>query len=299
MNWPSDLAVFKKIRGKIKFAEPLSRHTTFSIGGPAKLFICPLDLADLKTALIFLKPRKIPFLILGAGSNILAVDRGVQAAVIKLNAPFFKTLKRRGNNIEAASGVSLSELLRFTRRNNLGGLEFLTGIPGSVGGALAMNAGALGSSIGNLVAQVKVLDYNNKVKILKSKEINFVYRQAHLAKYIILGATFKLFRQDKKIIEKKINAARAYRRITQDYSRPSAGCVFRNPGEQSAGRLIDLCGLKGRKIGRACVSLKHANFILNTTSAKAGDVLRLMRLIKSKVEKRFNIKLEPEVRIWK
>ncbi len=292
MNW------LKSLKGKVRFAEPLARYTTFRIGGPAKYLIEPKDTNDLKLLLNAGKTYKIPILVLGGGSNILIADKGVNCVAVRLNSPFFKKVIFQKNCVEAASGVRLSQLIRLGESRGLSGLEFLAGIPGTLGGALAMNAGAWGKSIAQSVEAIKLIDAHGKIKMLNPKEIKFGYRRSGLERYIILGARLKLAKRKRREINNRIERFIKKRREAQDLSSPSAGCIFKNPKGNSAGRLIDLCGLKGRKIGGAMISAKHANFILNLGRAKAGDVLGLMALAKSAVKKKFGITLEPEIKIW-
>ncbi len=293
MNW------WKDLKGKVILKEPLERHTSFKIGGPARFFISPADMDDLRSLIISAKTHKIPVFIIGAGSNILAADKGVKGIALKLHLPFFKKLSQRNNYLEAGSGATLKELMQAALERSLSGLEFLAGIPGTVGGALAMNAGAWGRDIGRLVEKVSVMDYNGRIKVLKKKDIKFWYRRSNLAKYIILGAYIKLVKGDKRQISDNIKRYLINRRNTQGACLPNAGCVFKNPPGESAGRLIDLSGLKGKRIGGAIVSERHANFILNRGNARASDVLRLMSLIKKRVRDRFKIALEPEIKIWR
>jgi UDP-N-acetylmuramate dehydrogenase len=309
MSW------WKSLKGKVRLAEPLKEHTTFKIGGEAKFFIEPKDINDLRLLLSLTKRYKMPVYVMGRGSNILVNDRGLDGVVLRLNTPYFKGFSYKNGNLRVGSGVLLYKIVKFTKEHGLSGLESLVGIPGTVGGALAMNAGASGKvksqksplsrqagkikSIGDLVKDVTVIDYNGKIRTFKKKEIGFGYRTSSLSKYIILSTCLRLTKENKEGVSQRIKEYMDYRENTQDCSRPSAGCVFKNPQGYSAGRLIDLCGLKGKRIGDACVSLKHANFILNLQDCRAADVLKLMDLIKDKVKERFNITLEPEIKIWK
>lgn len=293
MNW------YKVLQGKVKFKELLKDHTTFRIGGPAKFFIEPQDIDDLRLLLNSVKRYKIPILVIGAGSNILISDKGLDAVVLRLNSLHFKRISFRNNYLEVGSGAMLSQIVLSAQKHSLSGAEFLVGIPGTVGGALVMNAGIPDRNIGDLVENVTIMDYNGNVKTLNKKDIKFDYRVSSLSKYIILSACIKLVRRNKEEIKDKLNRYLNYRKVTQDLSFPSAGCIFKNPAGYSAGRLIDLCGLKGKRIGDACVSLKHANFILNLKRAKAGDVFRLMNLIRKEVKNKFHITLKPEIKIWR
>lgn len=293
MNWP------KHLKARIRLKEPLKKHTTFKIGGPAEFFIEPDDASALKLLLNTLKRDKIPFLLIGSGSNILANDKGVNAAVLRLGSPYFRRLCFKGIFAYAGAGATLNRVSNEAKRRGLSGAEFLAGIPGTIGGALAMNAGIPGYGIGDIADKVTVMDYNGKIKTLRKKEIKFAYRGSSLQGRIILGARLKLAKGSKKEIRDKIRGYIGHRRLTQDSGHYSAGCVFKNPQGNSAGRLIDLCGLKGKRIGGAEVSLKHANFIVNTGDARAKDVFALMESIKRGVKNKSGIILEPEIKIWK
>lgn len=317
MNW------WKDLKGKVRLKELLKNHTTFKIGGPVKFFIEPRDINDLKLLLNLVNPAlstakrnckirkggvkiylpagrqgKMPLLVIGAGSNILINDKGVDGVVLRLNSPYFKRVSFRNNCLDVGSGARLSQVVLSAQKRGLSGAEFLVGIPGTVGGALVMNAGVSGKSIGDLVENVTVMDYNGSIKILNKKDIKFGYRVSSLSKYIILSARIKLVKADKEEIRGRVKRYLGYRKITQGLSLPNAGCIFKNPQGYSAGRLIDLCGLKGKRIKDACVSERHANFILNLGRAKSEDVIGLMKLIQREVKNKFNINLKPEIKIW-
>jgi UDP-N-acetylmuramate dehydrogenase len=292
MNW------WRDSKFKIKLQEPLKNHTTFKVGGSARYFAEPKDIKALKLLLNYTKRYDIPVLIIGAGSNILVSDKGLDALVLRLSSPFFKKISFQGNHIKVGSGAMLSQIISSAQRRGLSGLEFLTGIPGTVGGALAMNAGIEKASIWNLVEEVTVMDYNNRIKNLSKEDIKFGYRKSSLSKFIILNAHLRLIAKEKREIINRIKRHINYRLKTQDISKPCAGCIFKNPKGVSAGRLIDLCGLKGVKIGGAYISRRHGNFILNLGTATLADVLGLMDLAKKRVKKKFNINLEPEIIIW-
>jgi len=294
MNW------WRNLKGKISLAEPLKNHTTFKIGGPAKFFLEPKGPNDLQLLLNLVKRYNLPIFLIGRGSNLLISDKGINGVVLRLNAAYFKKLSYRNNYLNVGSGVSLSKLVLFAKDRNLSGAEFLAGIPGTVGGAVAMNAGIAkdNRSIQDLVENVTVMDYSGNIKVLNKKDIRFRYRTSSLSRYIILSVLIKLKRKNREQIRDKIKAYLKYRKLTQDLSKPSAGCIFKNPAGHSAGRLIDLCGLKGKRIGDTGVSRKHANFILNLGKGSAGDVCKLMDLIRESVKNKFNINLIPEVKIW-
>ena len=328
MNYLSGLS------GKIKFGEPLKPRSTFKIGGRARIWFEPHSVNDLCSAVKGARQEKIPVLVIGAGSNILPVKKRINAMVINLNSREFKRIEFAKSRVDCGAGVKLSFLINKAALLGLGGLEFLSGIPATVGGALCMNAGMnagityqasgirqeirgkngrkakgeklkpntmqrITRGIGDLVKSVTVMDYRGDVKILKREDLNFGYRRSNLSKYIVLSARFKLIKKSKKQIKEGVRGYLAYRRRTQDLRFASLGCIFKNPKSNiSAGRLIDLCGLKGRAAGGACISAKHANFILNKGNAEARDVLRLISLIKKRVKDKFNIVLTPEIKIW-
>ncbi|MFA5155876.1 MAG: UDP-N-acetylmuramate dehydrogenase [Candidatus Omnitrophota bacterium] len=294
MNW------WENLRGRVRLKEPLKLHTTFKIGGPAKYFIEPRDAVDLKFLLESVKSRKIPLMVIGAGSNILVADRGVNACVVKLSPQDFGKIDFKPGGFVVGAGCPLNRVIAESKNRGVSSLELLAGIPGTVGGALVMNAGVPGKNIGDLVEEITVMDYNGKVKQLKRSEAKFTYRGSKLSKYIILAASFRSRPKRAEEIAAMISSRLSMRRDKQEWSLPSAGCVFKNPAEEiSAGRLIDLCGLKGERAGNAVISEKHANFIVNAGSASARDVARLMRLATRRVKNKFNIDLQPEIKIWR
>ncbi|MCU0651913.1 MAG: UDP-N-acetylmuramate dehydrogenase [Candidatus Omnitrophica bacterium] len=295
MSW------WKKLKGKISFNERLNKHTTFKIGGPCGYFIEPEDIDDLKLALSLLKKYHVPFLVIGAGSNVLVSDRGLIGAVLHLTAPSFTKLTFKGNIAETGAGCPLQKLISEAAKRALSGYELLSGIPGTVGGALVMNAGSGKNqrNFGDLVEKVTIMDYNSNIKVLTGKQLKFSYRKSNLSGCIILSARIKFNKGNKKEAAGKIREYLSYRKNSQDSAHPSAGCIFKNPVGFSAGKLIDSCGLKGSSIGRASISLKHANFIINRGKASSGDVMKLIALAKRKVKNKFNIDLKPEIQIWR
>lgn len=292
-----------KSRGKLKQewkpTYPLKGLTTFGIGGEAEYFFAPENTARLAEALRQAKKCGLRVFILGAGSNILIAASKLRGLVIKLSAPYFKKIYLKRQSLYAGAGISLAGVLRFAWKKSLSGFEFSAGIPGTVGGALTMNAGIPGKCIFDLLEAVRVMDYNGKTKTIKKDKIKFAYRKSGLDKYIILSAKFKLRPGKKEEIQQVVKQYLESRRTSQDGKSFSAGCVFKNPRpDLTAGELIDLSGLKGRRRGGAQVSPLHANFIVNRANAKAGDVLALMKLASGRVKNKFGIKLEPEIKIW-
>jgi UDP-N-acetylmuramate dehydrogenase len=292
MNWRKDLNL------GIKPDQLLKEHTTFRIGGRARIFASADNEDVLRKLLVLARNNKLPVYILGAGSNILAADKGVNGLVIKLDGPLFTGLKFYGDLARVGSGLMLAKVIQEARRRSLSGVESLAGIPGTVGGALVMNAGAWGRCIGDSVKEVRVMDHNGKIRVIRKDGAGFIYRDSKLGKYIVLEAVLKLAKSDKGKISGSIKKILAQRRQSQDNTLPNAGCVFKNPVKDSAGRLIDACGLKGRRIGKAVISQKHANFILNSGNARSADVLKLLELARRTVKKRFKVTLEPEIKLW-
>ncbi len=301
----------------------MARHTSFKIGGPAQLWFEPVDILDLRRLVVATYKKEIPLRVIGMGSNILVDDRGIQGIVIRLNSSYFKRItvpnssltydmkQRDSCIINVGAGLSVNRLLRYAQSKGLSGLESLAGIPGTVGGVLVMNAG----DVGDKVLHITVMDKQGRIKTIKRRQAGFGYRESKLDYYIILNVDFQLSRWDSRMIQKKIDRFLEYRRKTQDLYWPSAGCFFKNPSITkrrintkhrstsmslgSAAYFIERCGLKGSFVGDAAVSLKHANFIINKGRASFSDVLKLKDCITKCVEGKFNLRLEPEVRIWR
>jgi UDP-N-acetylmuramate dehydrogenase len=292
----------KSFAREVEERRPLSGLTTFRIGGPAEMFARPRTVRALREMLAWLRERKVAVRIIGAGSNILACDGGVKGCVLKLDRGAFRSISVKGTRVSCGAGVPLPALIRRCSREGLSGAEFLAGIPGTVGGALAMNcgvsAGGTTVSIGDIVEDVTVLRYDGRVRVLKKGGVRFSYRGSSLSRAIVTRAVFSLRRSTPAKVAAGVRSW-VERRRGQEYRYPSAGCVFRNPPGESAGRLIDGCGLKGREAGGARISERHANFIVNTGGARCSDVLALMSLIRKEVKKRRGIELRPEIKIWK
>lgn len=282
------------IESRIISNKPLAPLSTFGIGGPARLFIDVKSAQDMAEVRQYINREKLPFWILGRGSNSLFDDQGFDGLVV-LNSIRFCMMEE--GNLHVGAGYNFSLLGAQMARQGWSGLEFASGIPGSVGGAVFMNAGASGAEVGDVITRVEFIDQEGKRRELKREELNFSYRHSsfHENLGIIVGARFRL----EKCLEarKKQLKIVEYRTATQPYGQPSAGCVFRNPSEEkSAGSLIEACGLKGTKIGGAEVSTLHANFIVNRGGATASDVTELATLIRKTVKEKTGVQLEMEVR---
>lgn len=293
MRWPKELSK------NLKINEPLSRHTTLKIGGPVSYFFEPRDECELKKIIFYAKEKALPIFVIGNGSNILAPDKKLRAVMIRLSAPYFRKITFHGSRLQAFSGAEIKRIIDLSAKKGLCGLEFLSAVPATLGGALAMNAAAFKKSISEFVVNMRIMDYNGKIRLIDRKSLRFKYRSCGLRNFIILNAALKLKKSALIDIRGRIKKYQLLRKTNQDYSAPSAGCVFKNPSNaMPAGRLIDLCGLKGRQYLGACISNKHANFILNKKRASSSGVKYLMRLAQRKVKERFALDLKPEIKIW-
>ena len=283
--------------GTIRDQEPLARHTSFRIGGPARVYLEPSTEEGVVRSLEWLKARGIPYFILGQGTNVLVSDRGVEAVVISTSRGL-KEIAIADRRMEAGSGVLLTKLSHLAERSALAGLEFAISIPGTLGGALVMNAGAHGSAMVEIVKTVRVWDPTVGVHQISAEEAEFEYRQSRFQRspWIALAATMELESGDRERIRQTMQHFMATRKSTQPVGEPNAGSVFKNPKPLFAGQLVESIGAKGWRAGDAEVSSLHANFIINRGQARACDVLQLMRRIRFVIYQRYHVVLRPEVR---
>ncbi|ADU30848.1 UDP-N-acetylmuramate dehydrogenase [Evansella cellulosilytica] len=284
--------------GKILINEPLKKHTTWKIGGPASIFIEPSSVEALQIAIEEIKKQEIPWFVIGRGSNLLVSDEGITGVVIKLGEDLAK-FQQKDDRIKVGAGYSLIKLSTMMSKKGYSGLEFASGIPGSVGGAVFMNAGAHGSDISNILIKAHVLFSDGTFKWLENKEMDFSYRTSRLQsdEAICVEAEFQLKEGDKKEITAEMQKNKDYRRDTQPWNYPCCGSVFRNPLPHHAGKLIEEAGLKGYSIGGAQISEMHANFIVNKGDATANDVLELIQFAKNTIYNKFGVKMETEVEL--
>ena len=281
----------------IRSDEPLAKRTTLRVGGPADIFIEPGNEDDLAAVLKLCKESGIPFFILGRGSNLLVRDGGFRGAVICLSHPAFGRIEINGGTMHCGAGAKLKNVAVEARRNGLSGLEFLEGIPGSVGGALRMNAGAMGGQTFDAVESVRLMDFSGNVSELPREAIAVAYRGcATLKDHVGLAAVFKCGAASRDEIEKRMKGFSEKRWDSQPAA-PSAGCIFKNPAAIPAGKLMDELGLKGTRVGGAVVSAEHGNFIINDGKATARDVLDLIEILKAKAKAERGIELHTEVEI--
>lgn len=288
--------VARELRGEAKWDEPMAQHTSLRIGGPADLFIEPADLADLKDALATLNAEQIPYFVVGGGYNLLVLDGGIRGCVISLRAlDNIKPLK--GDRIEVTAGVTNAMLCKIAAENDLGGIEFLCGIPGTFGGAIAMNAGAHGSEMMQRVESITTLR-EGEVVTRNREELEYGYRYLKLAPgEIVISAVLRLYPADRRGIEEKMTAYVASRSGAQRVGYPNAGSFFKNPPGMQAWRLIDEAGLRGVMVGGAQVSEVHTNFLINKCGARGVDMLALAALVKTRVQQTSGVVLEEEVRV--
>ena len=280
----------------IFYNEPMKNHTTFKIGGPADIFITVKSKPCLKEVVLLCKQYGMTYTIIGAGSNLLVSDKGIRGVVIKYVS---KTVIADGDMICADSGITLSALSKFALSNSLTGLEFAGGIPGLLGGAVYMNAGAYGGEMKDVILESEYLDTDGEIKTITKEEHNFGYRHSIYTgtDKFILGAKLKLNHGDKEEILKTMNELLKRRNDKQPLNFPSAGSVFKRPLGYFAGKLIEDSNLKGYSIGGAQVSEKHAGFIINTGNATASDVCNLVEYIRETVLKNFNVELVCEIKM--
>ncbi len=288
--------IAQTVRGEVLRDEPLARHTSLKVGGPADLFVTPADRDDLQTLIDRLLAANIPYLVIGGGYDLLVRDGGFRGVVV-----FLRSLNRLeelpGERIAAEAGTTNGTFVRFAEERCLTGIEFLIGIPGTVGGALAVNAGAHGEAVLDRVESITTL-LEGRVVVKDKGKLSFGYRHLALAPgEIVLAATFHLAPGSAAGIEERIEGFLAHRRTAQRVGYPNAGSFFKNPPGKQAWQLIDAAGLRGVRVGGAQVAEAHANFLVNRGGATARDFIEMARLIKTKVEEQSGILLEEEVRI--
>ena len=286
----------KKLKvGKVIENINLKNYTTYKAGGTGRVLVIPDNVSKLVILMNYIKQNNLKYKILGNGSNLLFSDKLYDMVFIKLDN--LKKLDITGTRVIVGSGYNLTKLAYQVAKYDLTGLEFASGIPGSIGGAVFMNAGAYKSDMGYIVENVKVLTPELEIKILSNKDMDFHYRTSFIQKnpgYICLEATLRLKKGKKEAILEVMNDRKKRRIESQPLEYPSAGSVFRNPDNDYAGRLVEELGYKGYRLGDAMVSLKHANFIVNVGHAKGDDIKKLINEIKDKVKEKYNIELKVE-----
>lgn len=277
--------------------EPMCNHTSFKIGGPADIFIKVNNLEELKRAIELKNKMNFPITLIGNGTNLLVKDKGIRGVTIKLN---FENIMINNDEISVGSGFLITKLARIAYENSLSGLEFASGIPGTVGGAIKMNAGAYGGEFKDIVEETTYMDENLKIHTINNKQQEFSYRNSMFNthdEFIILSTKFKLHKDNKDAIKKKMDENSESRKEKQPINYPNAGSIFKRKKEYIAAEIIDKSGLKGYNIRDAFVSEKHAGFIVNKGNATAEDVIKLIDYIKNVVYEKYKINLELEIKI--
>lgn len=285
-------------QGRILYDEPMSAHTSYKIGGPADIYAIPSDVSDLQMLLTWLHGQSMPVFILGGGTNLLVADKGIRGAVVQLGRGFDR-IHIRGTEVSAGAAVNVSRLLRKTIGSGLAGLEGLAGVPGTVGGAVYMNAGTRHGYISDALVSVTAVDLQGNLLNLPKDELGMDYRKSKVRdlRIVVAGAQFSLIKADPEVINEVVQSREERRRQTQPPGIGTCGSVFKNPQDGHAAQLIESIGAKGMQIGGARVSAKHANFIMNTGSATAADVKELMETLIRLVQERCEVTLDPEVQI--
>ncbi len=296
-NIRKDLASqISSIVSSLKIDEPLKNHTTFKIGGPARYFVEAANKKEIQNLWNFTHNEGLPLFVLGRGSNILVSDRGFDGVVVCLTGEF-KDFIFQSEKLVAGCGVSLAKIVNECVQRSLSGIEYLAGIPGTLGGAIVGNAGSSDVWIEDIINSVKAIDENGQIVEILKKDILFRYRGTDLGKKVLLESALNLKKSTKNDIVKKIKENTDRRFESQPIESWNAGSIFKNPKGDYAGRLIEQAGLKGLKFGGAQVSEKHANFIINSGDAKSSDVLELIKVVRHNVKEKFGLDLELEIKL--
>ncbi|HEX3012396.1 MAG TPA: UDP-N-acetylmuramate dehydrogenase [Syntrophomonadaceae bacterium] len=280
----------------MKFNEPMKEHTTFKIGGPVDVMVMPKSIEELQTIITTCASKHFPYIVFGLGSNILVRDKGYRGIAIKLGNSL-KTIQITDNQIYCEAGIRLSELSRKSADSGLSGLEFAEGIPGSLGGAIVMNAGAYDGEMKNVITSVQAISPQGEIRTFNSSELEFSYRHSIFQAngFIVVSALMKLKYDSINAIKNKMREFARQRREKQPLEFPSAGSIFRRPEGFYVGPMIEKMGLKGYRIGGAEVSAKHAGFIINIGDAAASDVIQLIKYIQEKALNQYGVNLQPEI----
>jgi UDP-N-acetylmuramate dehydrogenase len=288
-------AALTGVHGAVRLHEPMSQHTSFRIGGPADAFIEPENEGALRLLLARAHQAKVPVFVMG-GTNLLVRDGGIRGIVVRLTA-FDRIEEHEGGLLYAEGGVGMPRLLKYAMQRTLAGLEFAAGIPGTLAGSVVMNAGTRLGEMKDVVQRVRMVTLAGDVQELPSEKVGFGYRGSRLPQGIVIGAWLQLRRDPSARIDSTVKESLQRRKATQPLAMPNAGCVFKNPGGEPAGLLVEAAGLKGAQIGDAQVSTLHANFIVNRGRATARDVLSLIRKVGRTVEEKAGVTLQLEVKI--
>jgi len=290
--------IFSGLEEIVKAKHPMAKHTWYGIGGEADYYITPRNVEQLKDVAKRCNENEVPIYVLGFGSNLLISDNGVRGAVIKLESDEFKKIEFHDDKITAWAGAELSKLVLECVEKGLSGIECLTGIPGSIGGSVRMNAGGSFGDIAAAIESVSLMDYKGEVFEKSKPELMFDYRHSNITAKYILNAKLQLSKGDPDQILRNVKEVWIYKKNHQPLNTRNSGCIFKNPRGMAAGALIDRAGLKGLQVGKAQVSEKHANFIIAHEGCSSHDVLTLIENIQKRVREQFEVELEREIEIW-
>jgi UDP-N-acetylmuramate dehydrogenase len=292
------MKLFDGLESIVKYDEPLAPRTWFSIGGPAEYFVEPTSMEQLAEVIRRCRDGSVPIRVLGGGANLLIDDAGVKGVVVHLSADAFRQVTCADGLLTAGAGFDMPKLVLQCVRQGWGGLECLTGIPGTVGGGVRMNAGGVFGDLGSLVYTVEVMGDDGVSFTRTRDDLVFGYRSTNITSKFILGATFRVGEDDSHRILRQVKEIWVYKKNSQPLGQPNAGCIFKNPRGLSAGALIDQAGMKGKRVGGALVAEKHANFILAEKGSRASDVLKLINMVREAVYSKFEVYLELELEVW-
>ncbi len=281
-----------------RYDVPLQKYTSFRTGGAAEIFVEPLGTLELKRVLQFCKDEQKKVFIFGKGTNLLINDNGVKGVVIHLGGINFKNVERDGRFVLAGAGVNLSKLIRTVALSGFGGLEVLAGIPGTVGGAVMMNAGGKYGDISDTISSLTTMTLDGSIIKHMREDVEFKYRGCNLSQQIVIEVEFRLNESKIEVVLEKMDEIYNEKQEKQPLGTFNAGSIFKNTPQYKAAELIDKANLKGLKVGGAIVSEKHANFIVNTGNATSADILELIKIIKESIKKKYNVSLEEEIHIW-
>ncbi len=285
------------IEGIFRYDVSLDKYTSFRTGGPAEIFVEPVDTLELKKVLRFCKEEQKKIFVFGKGSNILVNDNGIKGVVVHLGSVSFRKVERKGIYVSTGAGVILPSLVKRTSSWGLEGLEVLVGIPGTVGGAVMMNAGGKYGNISETINSLTTMTFDGKITSYNRKDLEFSYRKCNLDEQIVLKVEFMLKESNKEEVLRKMGDIYKEKVERQPLLANSAGCIFKNADNFKAAELIDKADLKGRKIGDAVVSRKHANFIINNGKATSTNIIELIKIIRETVKVKYNVSLELEIQI--
>ncbi len=292
------------LKGRVRFDEPMSLHTSFHIGGPAQIWAEPPDPPTLLELIQWARHSDLPITPVGGGANLLVDDGGIPGVVVHLAGPGFQGVERTETGLRVGAGVSLEMLIHRGSEEGLSGIEFLAGVPGRLGGAIRMNAGTHDEegkihSVSDVAEGITAINPQGQIQTLPASQVGFGYRASRLSGQMVLSANLKLTPDDPLAVKERVKRLWAFKRRTQDWTAPSAGCIFKNPphGAPPAGWMIDRAGLKGHRMGGAMVSPIHANFMMNCGNARSSDVFSLIEEVHRRVRQMFQVNLELEVQV--